>query len=87
LYLFWSNEPTVRVDVTASIDRKIAALREHASQIQDPDKIDGWIRESAGQHGKRIGTEAAEGFRLIVIDEDADEAPPPESVEASVESG
>jgi LmbE family N-acetylglucosaminyl deacetylase len=82
LYLFWSNEPTVRVDVTDSIDRKIAALREHASQIKEPDKIDGWIRESAGEHGKRIGTAAAEGFRLIVIDEDADEAPPPESVES-----
>ncbi len=83
LYLFWSNQPTVRVDVTASIDRKIAALREHASQIHEPDKIDDWIRESAREHGKRIGTEAGEGFRLIVIDEDADEAPRAESVEGS----
>ncbi len=83
LYLFWSNQPTVRVDVTASIDRKIVALREHASQIHEPDKIDAWIRESAGEHGKRIGTLAGEGFRLIVIDEDADEAPPAGSVEGS----
>jgi LmbE family N-acetylglucosaminyl deacetylase len=82
LYPFWSNQPTVRVDVTATVDRKIAALREHASQIAEADKIDGWIRESTAEQGKHIGTAAAEGFRLIVIEEDADEAPPAESVEA-----
>jgi LmbE family N-acetylglucosaminyl deacetylase len=75
LYLFWSNQPTVRVDVSATIDRKIAALREHGSQIKEPERIDEWIRESSGEHGRKIGTAAGEGFRLIVIDEDADEAP------------
>jgi LmbE family N-acetylglucosaminyl deacetylase len=77
LYLFWSNQPSVHVDVTGSIDRKIAALREHASQLHEPERIEGWIRESAGEQGAKIGTSAAEAFRLIVIDADADEAPPP----------
>lgn len=84
LYLFWSNQPSVHVDVTGSIDRKIAALREHASQLHEPDRIEGWIRESAGEHGAKIGTSAGEAFRLIVIDADADEAPP-STEEASAE--
>lgn len=77
LYLFWSNHPTVRVDVTASIGRKIEALRAHASQIKEPERVDGWIRESAAEHGRKIGMSAAEAFRLIVLDDDADEAPSP----------
>src|SRR5215208_8454468 len=29
LYLFWTNQPNARVDVTTTIDRKIAALHAH----------------------------------------------------------
>jgi len=83
LYLFWSNVPTVYVDVTRTLDRKIAALREHASQIKEPDRIDEWIRESAAEYGRKIGTAAAEALRLIKIDEDADEAPPPDPAVAA----
>jgi len=75
IYLFWSNQPTVRVDVSDSIGRKIDALRAHASQLKEPERIDGWVRESATEHGAKIGTAAAEAFRLIVLDDDADEAP------------
>jgi LmbE family N-acetylglucosaminyl deacetylase len=76
LYLFWSNNPTVRVDVTATIDRKIAALRAHASQIREPQKLEERIRSWAAEDGQAIGAAAAEALRLIVIDEDdADEAP------------
>jgi LmbE family N-acetylglucosaminyl deacetylase len=76
LYLFWSNEPTARVDVTDFLDRKIAALRAHASQIDKPEEVEGWVREAATERGKVIGVAAAEAFRVIVIDDDADEAPP-----------
>ena len=41
LYLFWPNEPNVRVDITTTLDRKIAALAAHASQIREPEKLDG----------------------------------------------
>lgn len=76
LYLFWSTAPTARVDVTATLQTKIDALRAHASQIDDLDKVDGWVRESATERGKLIGVQYAEAFRVIVIDEAADEAPP-----------
>jgi LmbE family N-acetylglucosaminyl deacetylase len=80
LYLFWSNSPTVHVDVTATIGRKIDALRAHASQLKDPEKIETWIREWAGEDGKPIGAAAGDALRLIVIDQDDEpEAAPSEA--------
>jgi LmbE family N-acetylglucosaminyl deacetylase len=74
MYLFWSNYSNTWIDVSATIDRKVAALREHPSQIQEPEKLDDRIREWAAELGQLIGTKAAERFRLIVIDEE-DETP------------
>jgi LmbE family N-acetylglucosaminyl deacetylase len=73
LYLFWSNNPTARVDVTTTIGRKIDALRTHASQLREPDKIEEWIRKWAAEEGEPIGATAGEALRVIVIDEDEDE--------------
>jgi LmbE family N-acetylglucosaminyl deacetylase len=75
VYLFWSNQPTVRVDVSATIGRKIDALRAHVSQLREPARIESWIREWSADDGKAIGVEAGEALRLIVIDDDdGDEA-------------
>jgi LmbE family N-acetylglucosaminyl deacetylase len=83
VYLFWSNQPTVRVDVSATIGRKIDALRAHASQLREPGRIEKWIREWGAEEGKAIGAEAGEALRLIVIDDDdADAAEEPTSSEA-----
>jgi LmbE family N-acetylglucosaminyl deacetylase len=75
LYLFWSNQPTVRVDVTATLDRKLDALRAHASQIRHPERLEARIREWAREEGEAIGVEAAEAFRVIIIEEDEEEGP------------
>jgi LmbE family N-acetylglucosaminyl deacetylase len=75
LYLFWSDRPTVWVDVSATLDRKIAALRAHPSQIRHPEELEPRIREWAGDEGKRVGVEAAEALRVIVIEEDDEEGP------------
>jgi LmbE family N-acetylglucosaminyl deacetylase len=87
LYLAWSNKPTAWVDVTASLDRKIAALRAHASQIKEPDALEARIREWAREEGKPIDVEAAEAHRVIVIEDDEDEGPQhahePETVSAN----
>lgn len=74
LYLFWTRAPTAWVDVSATIGRKSAALRAHASQIHEPDKLDARIAEWAAEDGARIGTAAAEDFKVVVIDEDEEEA-------------
>ncbi len=83
LYLFWSNQPTARVDVTATIDRKIAALRAHESQLRDPQRIETWIRGWAADEGKAIGAEAAEALRVIVIEDDESEGPAAPEVESA----
>jgi LmbE family N-acetylglucosaminyl deacetylase len=87
LYLFWPNDPNVRVDVTATIDRKIDALRAHASQIKEPDKLETRIREWATEVGEPIGAAGGEAFRLVVIDVDEDEGPsasPADGTEAAL---
>ena len=75
LYLFWPNHATVRIDVSATIERKIDGLRAHASQIRHPDQLAERIHDWARTEGEPIGVAAAEAFRLIVIDEDEDEGP------------
>jgi LmbE family N-acetylglucosaminyl deacetylase len=83
LYLFWTNAPSAWVDVTGTLDRKLAALREHRSQIKDPGRLETWIRRWAAEEGERIGAEAAEALRVIVIDED-DEVEGPGSEDAAL---
>jgi LmbE family N-acetylglucosaminyl deacetylase len=73
LYLFWSNNPTARVDISRTVGRKLDALRAHASQIKDFTDVEKWIREWSGMLGKEIGVEAADGFHLVIIDEDEED--------------
>ncbi len=75
LYLFWSNEPDVWIDVTETADRKIEALRCHESQLHDPEGVFSRVRGRLAEQGERIGVAAAEGFRLAVIEQDAEEGP------------
>ncbi len=75
LYLFWSQQSDAWVDVSATLDRKIDALRAHASQIHDLDGLRTRIRDWASGEGATIGVQAAETFRVIVIDDDEDEGP------------
>lgn len=75
LYLFWSDQPNARVDVSAALDRKIAALAAHASQIHEPDRLAERIRAWGAEEGERIGAVAAEALRCVVIDEDDVEGP------------
>jgi LmbE family N-acetylglucosaminyl deacetylase len=74
LYLFWSERPDAWVDISATLDRKLAALAEHRTQIREPERLEKRIRSWAAEEGEPIGTAAAEALRVIVIDEDeADE--------------
>jgi LmbE family N-acetylglucosaminyl deacetylase len=73
LYLFWSDHADTWVDVSDTIERKVDALRAHASQIHDPDDLAERLRTRAAEDGRDIGVDAADALRLIVIDDDDDE--------------
>ena len=67
VFIHGATRPDTFIDIAGVLDLKIAALREHKSQIGswDPtDMITGWAR----MHGKRAGLKAAEAYRLMVLD-------------------
>ena len=67
IYLFWSDEPNAWVDVTDTIEVKLAALREHSSQLRKPDELEDRVRERAREAGDVIGRPAADAFRLVEL--------------------
>jgi LmbE family N-acetylglucosaminyl deacetylase len=73
VYIYGTNAADRWVDITGSIETKIAALREHASQIRDWDPTDmmkQWARETANHHPARpegFG-EFAESFKYVKLD-------------------
>ena len=75
VYLFWSDRSDTWVDVSATLERKIEALRAHASQIHDPDGLGVRFRSWAAEEGAPIGAAAAEALRIVIIDDDEDEGP------------
>jgi LmbE family N-acetylglucosaminyl deacetylase len=70
IYLMWSNRPDAWIDVSATADRKIEALRCHASQLHDPEAVFMRVRGRLAEAGAHIGTAAAEAYRLVVLDQD-----------------
>ena len=67
IFLFFTNHPTICVDTTDTLEVKIAALREHASQLRKPEELEERIRSWAAEDGQRIGRPAGESFRLVSI--------------------
>jgi LmbE family N-acetylglucosaminyl deacetylase len=87
LYLFWPNDPNAYVEVGDTIDRKIEALRTHSSQIKQPERLEGRIREWAAKVGERVGLGEVEAFRVVVIEEDEDvEGTPSEDAAEAAEA-
>ena len=70
LYLMWTNQPDAWIDVTATVDRKVDALRAHASQIHEPEAVFERIRGRLAEQGARIGVPAAEAYRVVVFEQD-----------------
>jgi LmbE family N-acetylglucosaminyl deacetylase len=67
VYLSTTERANHWVDITDVFDRKLAALRCHASQIPDPAALERHLRERLRREvdGKEI---LAEGFRRIVLE-------------------
>lgn len=62
------------VDISAEIDKKCAALRAHASQLENMglDDVEPMVRDRAADLGRPRGVEFAEAFKVFrLVDDDA----------------
>ena len=67
LFLWSTNEANQLVDVSDTLERKIDALRHHASQFRHFDDVARWVRRRSEELGERAGYRAAEGFRRVTL--------------------
>lgn len=58
---FWN--PLTEQDVNTSI----AALKEHTSQVNDPDQAAKWMKQRRAELGKKIGANYAESFKKFTL--------------------
>jgi LmbE family N-acetylglucosaminyl deacetylase len=73
LYLHGSQNEDVWVDISETLELKIAALKKHASQLGDWDpteEITAWAAET----GKAKGLPAAESYKVMNLSEDKPES-------------
>lgn len=69
LYLYGSEKADTWVDISTTLEQKIAALKKHASQLGDWDPSE-MLRQWAAERGKELGMLYAEGFRVMVLVEE-----------------
>lgn len=84
---FGRREANTYIDITETIDVKLAALRKHVSQLGDWDPEER-VREWTAETGKKVGYLHAEGYYRITLQEvGEDKEPEPETeVEAQAEA-
>jgi len=66
LFLYGSLEPNAWVDITETVELKIAALMAHDSQVGGH-LAEAWLRARAGDIGKRYGVAYAEQFSRMTL--------------------
>jgi LmbE family N-acetylglucosaminyl deacetylase len=68
VYIISREHADVYVDIGETIDTKIAALHEHASQVADhKDQVDQWVRDGARRTAEGQPMEYAEGFKYVKL--------------------
>lgn len=65
LYISGTAQPNAYVDISPTLDRKIEALRCHASQVDPGDGQ--WIKDWAAEIGKAAELPFAEAFRVMKL--------------------
>ena len=68
MFVHGAERPDTFIDVADTLDLKLAALREHRSQLGTED-LAPMITEWARAQGKRAGLAAAEAYRLMLLDD------------------
>lgn len=67
LFLWQAETPDYFEDVSDFVEQKIAALKEHHTQLDENDKWQGFVRERLAELGKEHGLAAAEAFRKLSL--------------------
>jgi LmbE family N-acetylglucosaminyl deacetylase len=61
------ERPNLWIDVLATLERGLQALRCHESQIDDWDEVEGRVRERAAEVGEPVGMPMAQAFLSILL--------------------
>src|SRR4029079_2560230 len=61
------ERPNLWVDVSATLERGLQALRCHESQIDDGDEVEARVRERAAEAGEPVGMPLAQAFLSILL--------------------
>ena len=65
VWLASTKNPNCWVDISGVIDKKIAAMREHKSQVRDSERTATMLKSRAAETGKPQGLDYAEAYHVI----------------------
>ncbi|MDV2988700.1 MAG: PIG-L deacetylase family protein [Dehalogenimonas sp.] len=65
IFLFGTDQPDTWVDISSTFNRKIEAIRQHASQMTDPDEVIRHVEEWNSHVGYTQGYSYAEPFKIL----------------------
>lgn len=65
LYLAAAVAPNLRIDITATMDRKVLSMQQHRTQVADPARTETFMRERSRGEAGASGFEYAETFHFI----------------------
>jgi LmbE family N-acetylglucosaminyl deacetylase len=66
LYIHGTDKSDTWVDITETMDVKIKALAQHASQV-NADEVDKWLRGWAEEEAKDRGMKYAESYKVMIL--------------------
>ena len=69
LYIHGTDKVNTWVDITATLDLKVQALQQHASQV-DPNDVEKWMREWAEEEAKDLDMKYAEAYKVMFLKRD-----------------
>lgn len=72
LYVHGTEKPDTWVDISETIDLKVRALQQHASQVP-VDEVEKWMKEWAKEDAKDKDFEYAESYRVMILVEEKKE--------------
>lgn len=72
LYIHGTDKSDTWVDITETLDVKIKALQQHASQVP-LDEVGKWLTEWAEEEAKDKGMKYAESFKVMILKREEEE--------------